>query len=152
MKLLKSITLFAILAYLSGCAMSDVNHYCGVALGTSVSALEKEKVRYSKVFDKDVPYCYAKTLEALKKWDAHAFIAKKGQYIVATRLNKVFNSCGDTTETGIFFKETGPNKTQIEVVSLNYYLGAFVAENLFKYIENPEAPTCPLIKEKQFKI
>ena len=146
MKMLKIAALFAILFYISGCAALKVS------LGTSIRALEEEKTRQSKVFDKDVTYCYKTTLEALKKWQANAFIVSENRYIIATRLDNIFKSCIDTTEVGIFFKTLETNKTQVDVSSLNYQLGQFVADNLFKYIENPEAPTCPILKEKPFRL
>lgn len=147
MKLLKAISLFAILASISGCAL----------LGMSINDLQDEKVKFSKVFDKDAAYCFDRTIEALDKWEAHVFqrsdIFDKNnkRCIVATNLNKVFNSCINTTEVGIFFNKASDGSTQVEVASLNHQLAQFVSENLFKYIEDPKAKTCPIIKEKIFE-
>ena len=129
MKILKNLVIFVSILCLSGCA---------IIIGTSVQSLEKEKVRYSKIFEKDPSYCYAKVAEALKKWDADIFQQKKESYIIAMRLDRSFKSCTDTTELGIFFKTPQPQKTQVEVVSLNHWLSKAVAEKLFEYIEkNP---------------
>jgi hypothetical protein len=147
MKLLKYFALFAVIICVSGCTMKNFNHYCRVALGTSTSALENEKVRYSKIFDKDIAYCYKETLEALKKWGAVVFLQRDKDCIIAVKLDRIFNSCIDTTEVGIFFKEIGPDKTQVDVTSLNYQLGQFVSENLFKFIENPATPALPILKD-----
>ena len=48
---------------------------------------------------------------------------------------KVFRSCINTTELGIFFTETEPHKTEVKVTSLNYNLSQFIAPKLFNYIE-----------------
>jgi len=140
MKILKFLLMFAIIFSVAGCAITNS------LLGTSTQALEQLKVRHSKIFDKDAGYCYQKSLDVLKKWNADVFQTKTGTYIIAMKLDNVFNSCINTTEVGIFFKESEPGKTQVDVASLNYSLSQFVADNLFKYIENPEAPTCPILK------
>jgi len=147
MKTLKALAVFAILVCICGCSVFEK------AVGTSTEALVDEKVRHTKIFDKDISYCYEKSIDALKKWQANAFSVSENDHIIATRLDKVFNSCIDTTEVGIFFIKLEGGKTQVEVSSLNYQLGQFVAENLFKYIENPDAPTCPtIVKGKTFKL
>jgi len=145
MKILKTFGISIILISLAGCAVLNL------VVGTSTCALEHEKIRSSKVFDKDIGYCYQASFNALKKWNVNLFQTKKNSYIIATNLYNIFDSCIDTTEVGIFFKKLEPDKTQIGVASLNHQLGQFIADNLFKYIENPETPLPPVVRNKPFK-
>ena len=71
----------------------------------------------------------------MKKWGAVRFQKSKDDYIIAMEFEKVFKSCIDTTELGIFFTRTGPHTTEIKVTSLNSNLSQFIAPHLFDYIE-----------------
>ena len=101
-------------------------------LGASVRTLKGCKVRYSETFDKDVSYCYDKTIGALKEAQAGVYETRKDDYIIAMNFNKtVFKACINTTEVGIFFTAEGPHKTRIDVSSLNYNLSKAVSEKIF---------------------
>ena len=128
MRYLKLVVIVVVAASVSGCAM----------LGITQSQLQHEKVKYSRAFDKDVQYCYQATKDALVKWDASVWYEQAGCYIIAIKFNKIYKNCIDTTELGIFFKEEGPQKTQVEVSSMNHPLSQYVSEKLFSYISNPQ--------------
>ena len=125
MTLIKIIVIFAVIAPLSGCAL----------FGSDVQGLSEIKEAYTRTFDKNASTCYELTTKALAKWKTVVFQQNKDDYIVAIEFEKVFRSCINTTELGIFFTETGPNKTEVKVTSLNYNLSQFIAPYLFNYIE-----------------
>ena len=122
---IKITAIFILIASFTGCAL----------IGSDVRGLRDIKEAHTRVFDKDLPYCYDLTIKALSRWKASAFQRRKNDYIVAMELETVFRSCIDTTELGLFFTETGPNKTEVKVTSLNYNLSEAVAQKLFDYIE-----------------
>lgn len=130
MKILKLFAVLAVAACLSGCAIWDYTF--------SVRSLEKSKVKYSKIFEKDASYCYEKSLELLDKWGAVIFQKRAEQYIAAWGFSNIYKNCINTTELGIFFSQPGPDKTQVEVSSYNKRLSGYISEKLFKYIENPQ--------------
>ena len=128
---IKIIAILVLIASLMGCAV----------FGSDVQGLRNVKVAHTKVFDKDLPYCYELTAKALSAWNAVIFQQRKDDYIIAMELDKVFKSCIDTTELGIFFTVVNPQKTEVKVTSLNYNLSQFVAQKLFDYIDKGgEAP------------
>jgi len=126
---IKILALAALVAFLPGCA---------VLFGTDVRGLSEVKEEHVKVFDKDVSYCYERTRFILTKWGAVAYDKIRGEYIVAMKLDRVFPSCIDTTELGIFFTEIEPHKTEVKVTSLNYNLSKAVSRKLFYYLEHGE--------------
>ena len=110
--------------------------FAGCALITcDVQGLRDMKEAHAKVFDKDLSSCYALTVKALSGWKAVIFKNRQDDYIVAMEFEKVFRSCINTTELGIFFTQTAPNKTEVKVTSMNYNLSEFIARKLFTYIE-----------------
>lgn len=142
MKISKIFLLFFLVNFVSGCALP------GALLGPSLKSIRQEKVKYTKIFDKDALYCYKKTLEALKEWHADAYEKRARRYIVAMELDSIFNNCSNTTVVDIIFDESEPGKTEVIVFSLNYSLAQFVADKLFQYLENPDAPAVPVIGPK----
>jgi len=128
MRYLKLAMIVVVAASVSGCAMMGITQW----------QLQHEKVKYSKSFEKDVQYCYRTTKDALDKWNASVWYEQENCYIIAIKFNKIYKNCIDTTELGIFFKEEGPQKTQVEVSSMNHHLSQFVSEKLFRYITNPQ--------------
>ena len=135
---IKAVIISVLILSLSGCAF----------LGASIQTLRQEKIKYSKVLDKDVNYCYKNTLDVLVTWQAVIYEKKDRQYIAASSFNKVFNNCIDTTEVAFFFKEAETGKTEIEVSSLNHRLSEFAAQKLFEHLGNPNAPPLPIVSEK----
>lgn len=123
--LVKIIIAVCVIASLTGCAI----------FGSDVQGLRAIKEAHVQVFDKDPASCYGLTAKALAKWNAVMFQYVKNDYIVAMELESVFKNCINTTEVGIFFTQTAPNKTEVKVTSLNYNLSRFVSRNLFNYIE-----------------
>ena len=110
--------------------------FAGCAVfGSDVQGLSDIKEAHTKVFDKDITRCYELTAQAMKKWDAVIFQEYKDGYIVAIEFEKVFRSCINTTEVGIFFNQTAVAKTEVKVTSLDYNLSQFIAPKLFDYIE-----------------
>src|SRR3989338_136494 len=112
MKTLRILIVLTAVICLSGCAIWNYS--------TSIRSLQKSKVKYSKIFEKDASYCYEKSLETLDKWGAVVYQKSAGRYIAAWGFNNIYNNCINTTELGIFFNEPEPNKTQVEVSSLNH--------------------------------
>ena len=135
--LVKIFTIASIAALLAGCAV----------FGSDVQGLDNIKEAHKKVFGKDISRCYKLTTVALKKWHAVRFQKYKDGYIVAMEFEKVFRSCINTTEVGIFFTETEPHKTEVKVTSLDYNLSRFIAPRLFDYIEKDGK----LSKEEELK-
>ena len=123
--LLKIFAISSITALFAGCAI----------LGSDVKGLRDIKEAHVKVFDKDISGCYELTAKALKKWEAVRFQQRKDDYIVAMEFEKVFRSCINTTELGIFFTRTAPHQTEVKITSLNYSLSQFISQQLFNYIE-----------------
>ena len=123
--LLKIIIAGCIIASFTGCAL----------FGSGVQGLRAIKEAHMKVFDKDPASCYELTAKALSNWKAVIFQYRKNDYIVAMEFESVFKNCINTTELGIFFTQTAPNKTEVKVTSLNYNLSRFISRNLFNYIE-----------------
>ena len=141
---LKIFIIFLLAAFLSGCTALTI-------VGVSRQALEKEKIKYSKVFDKDISYCYENILKTLASWKVAIYEKKEKRYILALHFDTVFANCIDTTEVGIFFKELEPNKTEIEVSSFNYNLSNFVVEKLSEYLENPSLPPPRILSIKKYR-
>lgn len=139
--LLKILTIFLLAAALSGCTALTI-------VGVSRQALQKEKIKFSKTFDKDISYCYENTLKILDSWEVTIYEKKDRRYILALRFDAVFANCIDTTEAGIFFKEPAPNKTEIEVSSFNHNLSWLIGEKLSEYLENPNQPPPPIRSRK----
>ncbi|MBU2473564.1 MAG: hypothetical protein KKG91_02410, partial [Candidatus Omnitrophica bacterium] len=54
---------------------------------------------------------------------------------IFTNLNVSFPQANSSTEVAVFFSEIGPKKTEIKISSLNHHLSEFVAEELFKSLE-----------------
>lgn len=126
---IKVLTLAVLVAFLPGCA---------VLFGADVKGLSEIKEAHVKVFDKDVPSCYERTRFILTRWGAVAYDKVRNEYIVAMELEKVFPSCINTTELGIFFNEIEPNKTEVRVTSLNYNLSKAASRKLFYYLEHED--------------
>jgi hypothetical protein len=123
--LISIITIASIAVLSGGCAIfgSNTRDLCDI---------EEAHVR---TFDKSISDCYKLTTKALSRWGAVIFQRSVDDYIVAMEFDKVFRSCINTTEVGIFFAEMGDGKAGVRVTSLNYNLSQFVAEKLFNYIE-----------------
>lgn len=123
---MKFIAVMAMITLLPGCA---------VLFGSDVQGLSEVREEHVKVFDKDAAYCYERTRFLLTKWGAVAYDRIRNEYIVAMELEKIFPSCINTTELGIFFTEVGPHRTEVKVTSLNYNLSQYVAKRLFADLE-----------------
>ena len=122
---IKIIAILVLIASLTGCAV----------FGSDMKGLRDIKAAHTKVFDKDLSSCYELTAKALSAWNAVIFQQRKDDYMVAMEFEKIFRSCINTTEVGIFFTQTAPHKTEVKVASLNSSLSQFIAQKLFDYIE-----------------
>ena len=122
--LMKIFIIALLIAPFTGCAI----------LGSDVQAMRNIKVAHVRSFDKSLSACYELTAKALTKWGAVIAQSHRNDYIVAMEFEKVFRPCINTTELGIFFTETGPDKTEMKVTSANYNLSEFIAPYLFNYI------------------
>jgi hypothetical protein len=106
-------------------------------LGISTEALETHDVRFSSTFDMPAKECFSKTETFIKnEMQARIFLKEETRkHIVALDFRKAFPNCLEMTEVGFFFYPEDPNKTKIDVVSLNSTLSSFAADELRKYLK-----------------
>jgi len=108
--------------------------------GTSIQALEKEeKGRVAGIVLAGMDESYAAVKAVLKDRLLYIYLdtPDKG-YMTAMWFDRLFPQCIDTTEVGFFFKESGPGRTRVDVVSLNSELARFAAEMLFEALDQRE--------------
>lgn len=102
----------------------------GIA-GVSTNAVEKSRASAkAKTFNYDYFTCYTKTLDILKNIGSYIYAQDIDKHMIAFYL-----SPEDTTEVGIFFKETGAASTQVEVSSPSTYAKERIANTLFTALE-----------------
>lgn len=130
---MKVIALLICLMLLSGC--SPIEAYRQI-VGTSTQRLEVCEPRFGQSFSKDYSSIYDLTIKFLKEKMKSEIFMKDfvGARIIAIGFTSVFISCLDTTEVGVFFSEPSPGSTSVEVASLNSALAKYVANELFKYL------------------
>lgn len=99
----------------------------GIA-GTSTKVLEDGRVNaIAKNFNFDYFTSYTKSLDALKEMGAYIYKQSLKEHMIAVYVSK-----RDTTPVGIFFKEVGPNNTQVEVSSPSLTAKGLISARLFK--------------------
>lgn len=137
MKPITAILIPLIVIILQGCSPLEGTKKI---LGTSTEALETYDVRFSGTFDMSAGECFSKTETFIKKgMQARVFLKDPSQkHIVALDFRKAFPNCLEMTEVGFFFYPEEPNKTKIDVVSLNSTLSGFVAGELHEYLKKSE--------------
>lgn len=102
----------------------------GIA-GISTNAIEKSRAKAMvKDFNYDYFTCYTKTLDTLKNISSYIYLQDIKKHMIAFYL-----SPEDTTEAGVFFKELGAGKTQVEVASPSTYAKERIANILFTALE-----------------
>ena len=98
------------------------------AAGTSTKVLEDGRVNaIVKNFNFDYFTGYTKSLDALKEMGAYIYNQSLKGHMIAVYVSK-----RDTTPVGIFFKEVGPNNTQVEVSSPSLTAKGLISARLFK--------------------
>lgn len=96
---------------------------------------EKGKV-YSKTINRDFSSSYEAVVEAFGQMQASFYRGSRREgFIIFTHFTVSFPQASESTEVAVFLRESGPDKTQIEVSSLNYSLSEFVAKELFEKLE-----------------
>jgi len=121
----------SLLISLSGCARIKETTKC--AAGVSTKVLEdtrKDAVR--KTFNYDYKSCYDRAKEILIAEEAYIYAQDMEKHMIA-----IYVSRQDTTPVGVFFKETSPASTEIEVSSPSTYAKEFIAQKLFTALEEP---------------
>ena len=99
----------------------------GIA-GTSTKVLEVGRANaITKDFRYDYFTSYTKSLDALKEMGAYIYKQSLKEHMIAVYVSK-----RDTTPVGIFFKEVGPNNTQVEVSSPSLTAKGIISARLFK--------------------
>lgn len=108
--------------------------------GTSIQALEEEeKGRFSGIALADFEESYDAVYTVLEDKGIYIYLDSPGKaYLTAMWFDLIFPKCIDTTEVGFFFNEETPDRTKIDVVSLNSALARFVAELVFEELNQLE--------------
>jgi len=115
--------------------------------GISTKTLEKgRKTAIAKTFNYDYFTCYNKTLDILKKIDAHIYTQD-----IKKRMIAIYISQDDTTPVGLFFKEIEANTTQVEVSSPSIYAKERIAKRVFAMLEGLPDPEKKEAKEEEQK-
>lgn len=105
-------------------------------MGTGTRPFREQGKVYSKVFYKNSLDAYNKTVEILKDLGAHFQRGEQSKgFFIVDHLDSSYRFCASSTEVAVFFKETGENKTQIEVASLNHSLAEYASEQVFNGLE-----------------
>ena len=108
-----------------------------IIVGTSIEGLEEEeKGRFSGIARAEIPESYAAVKEILEEKDLYIYLDNPEYgYLTAMWFDRVYPRCIDTSEVGFFFKEDGPGRTRIDVVSRNSSLARFAAEMVFEELD-----------------
>jgi hypothetical protein len=133
------IFLMIVLMLVIGCSPAEIRK---VVFGTSLHDVNVAEKKYTKIVAAKPSECFIQVLVILKK--RKAIIEKsdsKNNFIVAYGFNDFFKSKDNrnvvnTTEVGILFKEASEGKTEIILVCDDYRLGTFIADEIFKKLEN----------------
>lgn len=125
-------TLCVILATgMSGCA--TMKEGFREIIGTSTKELYAgRKDAIVKVFDRDYQSCYAKA-EIVLKGMAKVSVYDKNKEMIA-----LFYADPNTTPVGIFFTQTGPARTQVEISSHSPSAKERLAAGMFAGLVEPE--------------
>lgn len=109
-------------------------------VGTSIQALEEEeKGRFSGIALAGVEDSYDAVATVLEDQGLYIYLDSPGNgYLTAMWFDRIYSRCLDTTEVGFFFKEESPDRTRIDVVSLNSGLARFAAELVFEELNQLE--------------
>lgn len=106
-------------------------------LGIGTKFFKEQGKVYTENVNKDLASCYEQTLNVLAKMKARVYRGSlKQRFIVAKQFRASFKWSTDSTEVAIFFTELAPDKTKVEVASLNYSLAEFVASKLFETLNS----------------
>lgn len=93
---------------------------------------ERGKV-YTKVVNQDFVSAYDEVIKLFGQLKANFYRGSRREgFVVFTNLKVSFPQASESTELAVFLREAGPEKTRIEVSSLNYSLSEFVAKELFE--------------------
>ncbi len=88
---------------------------------------------YTEVVDRDYFSAYDEVFKLFGSLRANFYRGSRQKgFAVFTNLNTSFPQCNESTEVAVFFSEIEPQKTKIEISSLNHHLSQFVAEYIFK--------------------
>ncbi|MBM3246646.1 MAG: hypothetical protein FJZ13_04910 [Candidatus Omnitrophica bacterium] len=96
-------------------------------MGISTKAVEDtRKEAITKIFNCSYNTCYTKTEKMLGHGETYIYAKDSRKKMIAIYLSRL-----DTTPVGVFFKELGANKTQIEVASPSTYAKEVISKRIF---------------------
>ncbi|MDR0800058.1 MAG: hypothetical protein LBN01_00795 [Endomicrobium sp.] len=121
--------------FLISCSSVSLD-YTRRVLGFSIEKFKDEKTgRFGKIFAMSKKECFDKSLVAVG--DITAKVVHKSfenGYIVAFNFSKSFDCCLDSTEVGIFIKETEDGNVKVEVISNNSLLAKKFSIKFFEML------------------
>lgn len=118
---------------LIGCAPTEVARL----LGMGTERFRTAGKLYVKEIAKDYDSCYMETMFVLgNKMGGNFYRGRQQQnFVIFTNLGGGFPQATSSTELIVFFTVIAPDKTLVEVSSLNFSLSAHVAGKLFDWLE-----------------
>ena len=119
---------------LTGCAIIQ-DTAKGIAGVSTKELQEGRKDAIVKQFDYGYNTCFNKVKKTLTLKGSYLYAQSMPRHMIA-----LYVSEEDTTPVGIFFKEIGTNKTQIEITSASKYAKEFIAKRLQNIDERQDAP------------
>ena len=96
---------------------------------------QKGKV-HIKAVNKDFSSAYTEVVSIFGQMKANLYRgSRRDGFIIFTNLSIAFPQASESTEVAVFLRECGPEDTRVGVSSLNHSLSDFVAEELFRKLE-----------------
>ncbi len=137
--------LIIFLALAIGC--SAPTQFRKIIFGTTLNDFNTAQKKYIKTFAMKPEECFRKVHDIFEK-EPGVIIAKsqpKNNFISAYGFSDYFKPKSghndiNSTEVGVLFKEISEEKTEVIIISDNYDLAQFVADNLFTKLETSNLP------------
>ncbi|MDD5195703.1 MAG: hypothetical protein PHQ96_08550 [Candidatus Omnitrophica bacterium] len=131
--------LMVLIVLIAGCSPHEIKK---LILGTSLYDFKVAEKKFTKIVALPTEDCFNRVHDILA--DKKVIIQKsdfKNKLIVAYGFRDFFkpkaaDAAISTTEVGILFKEMPEGKTEITIISDNYSLGEFVANDIFSKLES----------------
>lgn len=121
--------LFLLILLLNGCTI--VKETTRSIAGTSTKELEQARKDAIKgEFEYGYADCYNKVKETLKSIGGYIYSEDEEEGLIAAYISET-----DTTAVGVFLKEAGLNKTEVEVSSPSTFGKEFISEKIFSVLE-----------------
>lgn len=112
-----------------------------IIFGTSLHDFDTAEKKYTKIFEMKPEDCFKQVHDIFEQ--KHVIFAKsdfKNKLIAAYGFTDYFKPKSDqadinTTEVGVLFKEVSEGETEVIVISEDFNLASFIADELFKKLE-----------------